>query len=103
MLRTVLIRAPLVLGAIATILELIVATSAAAQEQKDCYSIATPATSSGGQGISLSAFTNAAGTILLNRCTGQTWILGRTYLSDKTNAYRWFPLSAANGEFEFGR
>lgn len=88
----------------AIVLSLLLAASpAVAQEQKDCYTIVTPSASSGGQGISLSAFTNAAGSILLNRCTGQSWILGRTTLSEKTSTFRWYPLSAANGEFEYSR
>jgi hypothetical protein len=42
--------------------------------------------------------------ILLNKCTGQTWVLTTTTLLDansqQTNSYafRWFPLAANTGE-----
>jgi hypothetical protein len=51
--------------------------------------------------------TDPASSILLNRCTGDTWMLVRTTVS-KTGkpeeyAYRWYPISAGSSEAVISR
>jgi hypothetical protein len=49
----------------------------------------------------------APGAILLNRCTGQTWILARIYRSAAKGSrgtqisYRWMPIPTANTQVAF--
>ena len=60
-------------------------TSAIAQEkQEPCFSVAQP------RGDSKSSFL-AVGAILINRCTGDTWLLF-PYKGGPQPAVKWFPL-----------
>jgi len=71
----------------------------AAEEQKECYSITSPPAVAGGQGnLSVYGFGAISGSILLNRCTGQSWILVRTALEKGAASYRWYPIATGPGE-----
>ena len=57
---------------------------ASAQNKEPCYMVVP---TSG----------NALGSILVDRCTGKTWILVRTDVG-KGTAVRWWPISTETGE-----
>jgi hypothetical protein len=76
---------------------LALATSDAAAEQrdaqqKDCFSVTMTNASSGGN----------LGSILLDRCTGNSWVLARTRLDDGRETTRWFPLTVEKAEIVLG-
>ncbi len=76
---------------------LALATSAAVAEQKDaqqreCFTIAMTNATSGG----------SLGSILLDRCTGNSWVLARTRLGDGRETTRWFPLAVESAEIVIG-
>lgn len=61
----------------------------AGAQQRDCFTVVMNHSTGGG----------SLGAILLDRCTGNSWILARTRLSngrDTTN--RWFPLTVEKTE-----
>jgi len=63
---------------------LVIGIPAATAQEKDCFSITSPAAAT-------------LGAILINRCTGETWLLSRA----RTNSgimLRWFPLSTERVE-----
>ncbi len=62
--------------------------TAATNSSGACFDIVRPLTAA------------AAGAILLNRCTGQTWILVRSRTKNsKAFAYRWRPIAHSTTEF----
>ena len=81
---------------------LALATPAALAEQRDaqqkdaqpkeCFTIAV---SNAGAGGSL-------GSILLDKCTGNSWVLARTRLGDGRETTRWFPLGVETAEIVIG-
>jgi hypothetical protein len=75
MIRTVMLAAGM----------LIIGAAAAAAQEKDCFSVTLPAQAT-------------VGSILLNRCTGATWILNRVRTDTGTVVIRWFPLSTEKVE-----
>jgi hypothetical protein len=64
---------------------------------KDCFSITVPHPVST-QFAPGTAIFGMIGSILINRCTGQTWMLVKSTVTKGSSAYRWFPVSTANGE-----
>ena len=42
------------------------------------------------------------GSILLDRCTGNSWVLARTRLGDGRETTRWFPLTVEKTEIVLG-
>jgi hypothetical protein len=76
---------------------LALATSTAFAEQKDaqqkeCFTIAMTNAANGG----------SLGSILLDRCTGNSWVLARTRLGDGRETTRWFPLKVETAEIVIG-
>jgi hypothetical protein len=62
----------------------VIGVAAATAQEKDCYSVTSPAQAT-------------LSSILINRCSGSTWVLSRA----KTNSgtmLRWFPLSTERGQ-----
>jgi hypothetical protein len=64
-----------------------------------CFEVTMAPRAGGGAGFS----TDPAFSILLNRCTGDTWMLVRTTISKGKGtagefAYRWYPVSVGSGE-----
>lgn len=47
--------------------------------------------------VSRNTTSGPAGAILVNKCTGETWILVATSLVNGTTS-RWYPITTANGE-----
>jgi hypothetical protein len=74
------------------------ATTDAAQSSKQCFDIVMPPR--GGQSI----IANAGDSILLNRCTGDTWLLVKTSAGKTGNnfVYRWYPLKTGSDEAVLG-
>jgi hypothetical protein len=77
------------------ILALLCATAGAQQPQQqqqqpqgECFTVVIP---NGGDGGSV-------GSIKLNKCTGESWMLIRTSLGDGVTTLRWFPISVEKGE-----
>jgi hypothetical protein len=66
--------------------------NAGAQQREGCFAVMMTNATSGG---SLSS-------ILLNRCTGDSWILVRASLSNGATAPRWFPISVEKSEATSG-
>jgi hypothetical protein len=56
--------------------------------QRECFTIAT----TGG----------SLGSILLDKCTGNSWVLARTRLGDGRETTRWFPLAVETAEIVIG-
>jgi len=58
-----------------------------ASAQRDCFTVimANP----GGGGL---------GSILLDKCTGNSWVLARAALGNGMTANRWYPISVEKGE-----
>jgi hypothetical protein len=77
-------------------------TSFADEPNKDCFSITTPPAVAGGQGI-ITTFGLATvnGSILINRCTGQTWVLAKAAAGKGAYTYRWYPILSGNEEAQF--
>jgi hypothetical protein len=75
MIRTVMLAAGM----------LVIGAAAATAQEKDCFSVTLPAQAT-------------LGSILINRCTGATWILNRVRTNTGTVAIRWFPLSTEQAE-----
>jgi hypothetical protein len=61
-------------------------------QQKDCFTVTMPNATSGGN----------LGSILLDRCTGNSWVLARTRLGDGRETTRWFPLTVEKAEVVMG-
>jgi hypothetical protein len=61
-------------------------------QQKDCFSVTMTNATSGGN----------LGSILLDRCTGNSWVLARTRLGDGRETTRWFPLAVEKSEIVLG-
>ena len=59
----------------------------AGSSQRDCFTV-TMTNASGG----------SLGSILLDKCTGSSWVLARTTLSNGMTANRWYPISVEKGE-----
>jgi hypothetical protein len=67
---------------------LALSASASAQQQQECFEVAmTNATGGGG-----------LGSILINKCTGSTWLLTRTQTPNNTTTVRWFPIAVEKSE-----
>jgi len=67
-------------------------------EKDPCYQLIIPP--AGGAAVVSIAPVNS---ILLNRCTGATWILHRQGQASKDSwSYRWSPISINTGEATFG-
>jgi hypothetical protein len=64
---------------------------------KDCFSIMVPPPV-GNQSPPGVAIYGMIGSILINKCTGQTWILVKSTVAKDSSAFRWFPVSVTNGE-----
>jgi len=64
---------------------LVIGAAAATAQEKDCFSVTSPAQAT-------------LGSILINRCTGATWILNRVRTNTGTVVIRWFPLSTEQAE-----
>ena len=62
-------------------------TNASAQQSECFYVVMTNATGGG-----------SLGSILVNKCTGATWMLVRTSLGNAVYASRWFPIVVEKGE-----
>jgi hypothetical protein len=58
------------------------------QQQGECFSVVIPNSSDVG----------SLGSIKINRCTGESWMLVRTSLGNGVTALRWFPISVETGE-----
>jgi hypothetical protein len=76
---------------------LALATSDAGAEQRDaqqreCFSVTMTNATSGGN----------LGSILLDRCTGNSWVLARTRLGDGRETTRWIPLTVEKTEIVLG-
>jgi hypothetical protein len=56
--------------------------------QKECFAVTMTNAAGGG----------SLGSILLDKCTGNSWILGRITLSNGATAVRWSPLSVEKSE-----
>jgi hypothetical protein len=65
------------------LLALATGTAAAQQQPRECFAVAL--------------HTQALGSILIDRCSGKTWLLGRSG-SRFSNAIRWFPLTTDTNE-----
>jgi hypothetical protein len=63
---------------------LVIGVAAASAQEKDCFSVTSPAQAT-------------LGSILINRCTGATWILNRIR-TDSGTVLRWFPVSTERAE-----
>ena len=61
---------------------LVSGVAAATAQEKDCFSVTSPVT---------------MGSILINKCTGATWVLSRARTNSGT-MLRWFPLSTERVE-----
>ena len=61
--------------------------SNAEPSQKDCFAVIVTNASGG-----------SLGSILLDRCTGNSWVLARAQLSNGMTASRWYPISVEKGE-----
>ena len=61
-------------------------------EQKECFTIAM-SNATGGSNL---------GSILLDKCTGDSWVLARTRLGDGRETTRWFPLAVEKAEIVIG-
>jgi hypothetical protein len=68
---------------------LLALTADADAQQRDCFTVAMTSSTGGG----------SLGSILLDRCTGKSWILVRTVLSDGAAAQRWSPITVEKDEF----
>jgi hypothetical protein len=55
--------------------------------QRDCFAVFATNASGG-----------SLGSILLDRCTGNSWVLGRATLGNGMTANRWYPISVEKGE-----
>ena len=62
-------------------------TSARAQ-QSECFAVMITKSTNGGN----------LGSIRVNKCTGETWVLTRTTLRNGTSAERWFPINVEKAE-----
>jgi hypothetical protein len=60
----------------------------AGAQQRDCFTVSMTSSTSGG----------SLGSILLDRCTGNSWILVRTTLSNGASTSRWFPITVEKSE-----
>jgi len=60
--------------------------------QKECFTIAMSNAVGGGN----------LGSILLDKCTGNSWVLARTRLGDGRETTRWFPLAVETAEIVIG-
>jgi hypothetical protein len=60
----------------------------ASAQQRECFTVVMSNRTSG----------DALGSILLDRCTGNSWILVRVNLSSGSTAFRWSPLSVEKSE-----
>ena len=63
--------------------------SLSAQEKTPCYEKAAANGESTPMGV---------GSILLNKCTGEAWLLMTRQVSDGATAFRWFPIKVGDGE-----
>ena len=63
---------------------LVIGVAAATAQEKDCFSVTSPAQAT-------------QGSILINRCTGATWVLNRIR-TDSGTVLRWFPVSTERVE-----
>jgi hypothetical protein len=63
--------------------------SAQQNQQKECFTVIMNNSTGGG----------SLGAILLNKCTGDSWMLIRTTLANGATTNRWYPLSAENSEY----
>jgi hypothetical protein len=63
---------------------LVIGVAAATAQEKDCFSVTSPAQAT-------------PGSILINRCTGATWVLNRAR-TDSGTVLRWFPVSTERVE-----
>jgi hypothetical protein len=61
--------------------------SNAAPSQRDCFTV-TMTNASGG----------SLGSILLDRCTGSSWVLARATVENGMTANRWYPISVEKSE-----
>ena len=70
----------------------------AAQSYKRCFDVVMPPR--GGQ----SSIASAGESILLNRCTGDTWVLVRSSVGKTGNnfVYRWYPIKTGSDEAVIG-
>ena len=60
-------------------------------QQKECFTIAMANATTGG-----------LGSILLDKCTGNSWVLARTRLGDGRETTRWFALAVEKAEIVIG-
>ena len=67
---------------------LLALTADAGAQQRDCFTVTMTSSTSGG----------SLGSILLDRCTGNSWILVRTTLENGATSNRWFPISVEKRE-----
>jgi hypothetical protein len=61
-------------------------------QPKDCFTVTMSNAKNGGN----------LGSILLDRCTGNSWVLARTRLGDGRETTRWFPLTVEKAEVIMG-
>lgn len=74
----------------------------AEEPTKDCFSITTPPAVAGGQtALTTYGYATLVGSILINRCTGQTWLLARAAAGKGAVAYRWYPILSGTDEAQF--
>jgi len=59
--------------------------AAAQQQQRECFAVAINTQAS-------------LGSILIDKCTGKTWLLGRSSSSRFSSAIRWFPITTDTNE-----
>jgi hypothetical protein len=67
---------------------LALSASASAQQQQECFEVAMTNATGGG----------SLGSILVDKCTGNTWMLTRTQTPNGATTNRWFPISVEKSE-----
>jgi hypothetical protein len=60
----------------------------AAAQQADCYAVAMTNSTNAGN----------VGSIMINKCTGDSWVLVRTTLGNGAYTLRWFPITVEKNE-----
>jgi hypothetical protein len=63
-------------------------SASASAQQQECFEVVMTNATGGG----------SLGSILINKCTGNTWVLTRTQAPNGTTTNRWFPISVEKSE-----
>jgi hypothetical protein len=65
-----------------------VSSTGASAQQGECFAVMMTNATGGGN----------LGSILVDKCTGNTWVLGRVNLANGGSTIRWFPISVEKTE-----